>query len=312
MDKSVSRWDRSPAVEERVEQLMAELALADKIELVSGRLAVADDGTEPPRPPGVPRLALADSPAGIRLANPTLPDHRATALPAPIALAATWDPELARRYGHVLGAEAAATGHNIFLGPAIDIARAPRAGRTFESFGEDPLLQSRLAVPEIEAIQAQGVLACVKHYVVNNQEHRRSTIDVIVDDRTLHEIYLPPFAAAVQAGGAASVMGSYNRINGVYACEHPGVLTDILRDQLGFRGFVMSDFLATQSTTAAANSGLDWELGAKQLGPTAAGGRHQGRGRGCNARRDGAAHPASARRAGVGRAGDSRGSAPRA
>ncbi len=129
MDKSVSRWDQSPAVEERVEQLMAELALADKIELVSGRLAVADDGTEPPRPPGVPRLALADSPAGIRLANPTLPDHRATALPAPIALAATWDPELARRYGHVLGAEAAATGHNIFLGPAIDIAprRVPGA-----------------------------------------------------------------------------------------------------------------------------------------------------------------------------------------
>ena len=267
MDKPELRWDRSPAVEERVEQLVAQLTLAEKVALVSGRLAVEDDGSEPARPPGIPRLALADSPAGIRLANPMLGDYRATALPAPIALAATWDPDLARRYGRVLGAEAAITGHNIFLAPAVDIARAPRAGRTFESFGEDPLLQSRLAVAEIEAIQAQGVVACVKHYIVNNQEHRRSTIDVIVDERTLQEIYLPPFAAALQAGGAGSVMGSYNRINGVYACENPFVLTSILREQLGFRGFVMSDFLATQSTAAAANAGLDWELGAKMWGP---------------------------------------------
>ncbi|MFN8467686.1 MAG: glycoside hydrolase family 3 C-terminal domain-containing protein, partial [Caldilineaceae bacterium] len=267
MDIPVLRWDRSPAVEEKVEQLVAQLTLAEKVALVSGRLAVEDDGTEPERPTGLPRLALADSPAGIRLANPKLPDHRATALPAPLALAATWDPDLAHRYGRVLGAEAAMTGHNIFLGPAVDIARAPRAGRTFESFGEDPLLQSRLAVAEIEGIQAQGVVACVKHYIVNNQEHRRSTIDVIVDERTLQEIYLPPFAAAMQAGGAGSVMGSYNRINGVYACENPFVLTSILRDQLGFRGFVMSDFLATQSTAAAANAGLDWELGAKMWGP---------------------------------------------
>ncbi len=267
MDKPGLRWDRSPAVEERVEQLLAQLALEEKVALVSGRLAVEDDGSEPARPAGLPRLALADSPAGIRLANPRLGDYRATALPAPIALAATWDPDLARRYGSVLGAEAAITGHNIFLGPAVDIARAPRAGRTFESFGEDPLLQSRLAVAEIEAIQAQGVVACVKHYVVNNQEHRRSTIDVIVDERTLQEIYLPPFAAALQVGGAGSVMGSYNRINGVFACENPTVLTGILRDQWGFRGFVMSDFLATQSTAPSANAGLDWELGAKMWGP---------------------------------------------
>lgn len=261
------RWDQDSTVDRAVERVLAELTLEEKVALVSGRLAVEDDGTEPMRPQGIPRLALADSPAGIRLANPTLPDHRATALPAPIALAATWDLDLARRYGRVLGTEAATTGHNIFLGPAVDIARAPRAGRTFESFGEDPLLQSRLAVAEIEAIQAQGVAACVKHYVVNNQEHRRSTIDVIVDERTLQEIYLPPFAAALQAGGAGSVMGSYNRINGVYACENPTVLTSILRDQLGFRGFVMSDFLATQSTAPSADAGLDWELGAKMWGP---------------------------------------------
>lgn len=262
MSKATQRWDQSTAVEQEVEQLLQQMALDDKIDLVSGRLAIADDGSLPREVPGLPILALADGPAGIRLANPTLPDQRATALPAPIALAATWDPGLARRYGNVLGAEAAATGHNIYLGPAVDIARAPRAGRTFESYGEDPLLQSRLVASEIEAIQAHGVLACVKHFLANNQEHRRSTIDVVVDEQTLQEIYLPPFAAAVREGGAAAVMGSYNRINGVHACENRAVLTGILREQLGFRGFVMSDFLATQSTAASALAGLDWELGA--------------------------------------------------
>jgi beta-glucosidase len=253
-------------VDAAVEALLAQWTVEDKVNLVSGKLAVADDGTIPALPPGLPLLALADGPAGLRLANPTLPDHRATALPAPVALAATWDPALARHYGDVLGAEAAATGHTIFLGPAVDIARAPWGGRTFESFGEDPLLQSRLVAPEIEAIQAHGVIACVKHYLANNQEHRRSTIDVVVDERTLQEVYLPPFAAAIQAG-AGAVMGSYNRINGVYACENPLVLTEILRGQLGFRGFVMSDFLANPSTAASAEAGLDWELGAKMWGP---------------------------------------------
>jgi beta-glucosidase len=167
----------------------------------------------------------------------------------------------------VLGAEAKATGHNIFLGPAVDIARAPHGGRTFESFGEDPLLQSRLVAAEVAAVQAHGVLACVKHFLANNQEYRRSTTDVVVDERTPQEIYLPPFAAALGKGRAAAVMGSYNRLNGVYACENHTLLNGILREQWGFRGFVMSDFLANPSTTQSAEAGLDWELGAKMWGP---------------------------------------------
>lgn len=145
-------WNRSDAVDRQVERLLAQLTLEDKIDLVSGRLAVDDDGNVPALPDGLPLLALADGPGGIRVANPTYPAHRATALPAPIALAATWDPDLARRYGDVLGAESSATGHNILLAPAVDIARVPLGGRTFESFGEDPLLQARLVVPEVEAI----------------------------------------------------------------------------------------------------------------------------------------------------------------
>lgn len=260
-------WNESQAVDQQVERILAQWTLEEKIDLVSGRLAVFDDGNVPALPPGLPLLTLADGPGGIRVANPTLPDHRATALPAPIALAATWDPELARLYGDMLGAEAAATGHNIFLGPAVDIARAPLGGRTFESFGEDPLLQASLVGPEIQAIQSHAVLACIKHYILNNQEYLRNSIDVYVDQRTLQELYLPPFVAAVREGRVASAMGSYNRIDGVYACENRHILTELLRDQLGFRGFVMSDFLANASTASSALAGLDWELGAKMWGP---------------------------------------------
>ena len=267
MAEHIDRWNDSLAVDQQVEQLLTHLTLEDKINFVSGKLAVADDGTVPALPEDLPVLALADGPAGIRVANPALFDHRATALPAPIALAATWDPDLARRYGDVLGAEATATGHNIFLGPAVDIARAPLGGRTFESFGEDPLLQARLVAPEIRAIQAHAVVVCIKHYIVNNQEVQRNSIDVHVDERTLQEIYLPPFAAAVREGRVGAVMGSYNRINGTYACENQYTLTELLRGQLGFRGFVMSDFFATQSTAASAHAGLDWELGTKMWGP---------------------------------------------
>ena len=267
MSENTIIWNESEAVDQQVESILAQWTLEEKIDLVSGRLAVGDDGAVPSLPPGMPLLALADGPGGIRVANPTNLDHRATALPAPIALAATWDPELARLYGDILGAEAAATGHNIFLGPAVDIARAPLGGRTFESFGEDPLLQASLVGPEVQAIQSHQVLACIKHYIVNNQEYQRSSIDVRIDERTLQEIYLPPFAAAVCDGSVASVMGSYNRINGIYACENQHALTELLRDQLGFRGFVMSDYLANQSTAGSALAGLDWELGAKMWGP---------------------------------------------
>jgi len=253
------------ADERQIEELVQRLTLAQKIDLVSGQYAVSDAGEVPDVPAGLPRLYLADGPAGIRLNTVFGGEGQATALPAPIALAATWDPDLARAYGDVLGAEAADTGRNVFLGPAVDIARAPRGGRIFEAFGEDPLLGARLVALEVQAIQAHHVEACLKHYIANNQEYQRNTIDVRVDERTLHEIYLPAVAAAVRAG-LASVMASYNKINGVYACENRYTLTEILRQELGFQGWTMSDFMATQSTAGSANAGLDYELGLKWWG----------------------------------------------
>lgn len=254
-------WDTSAAVEARVEALLEQFSLEQKVDLVTGLVVIVyDRESDPPPPSPVPPFSITDGPNGVRVADRTVHEGRATALPAAIALAATWSLELAREYGDLLGAETAAHGHNVLLGPGVDIARAPWAGRTFESFGEDPHLQARLVVPEIEAIQRHRVQACLKHYVVNNQEYQRNSIDVRVDERALQEIYLPPFRAAVQEGRVASVMGSYNKINGVYACENPHTLTTVLREQLGFRGWVMSDFMGNQSTVESARAGLDWEL----------------------------------------------------
>ena len=258
-------WNESPAVDARVEELLAQLTPAEKV------LLVTDGGNQPaandPLPRrGLPLLRLADGPAGVRLNAQHPAAGQVTALPAPIGLAAAWDPALARRYGDLIGAEMVATGHTILLGPAVDTVRTPLAGRTFESFGEDPLLQARLVVAEIDAVQAHGVQVCIKHYLVNNKETQRSTIDVQVDERTLQEIYLPAYGAAIQQAGVAAVMASYNRLRGLYACEQPHLLTAILREQLGFRGWVMSDFMATQSTAASANAGLDYELGPRWWG----------------------------------------------
>ena len=260
-------WFASKNVESRVAALLGRMTQDDKLNLVSGNLTVDDSSHCPPLPDGLPELRLADGPAGLRIAGSQNNKLKSTALPAPIALAATWEPELARQYGDLLGQEAAVTGHNILLGPAVDIARAPLGGRTFESFGEDPLLQTRVVASEVAALQVHAVAACIKHYLVNNQEYKRNLIDVQVDERTLREIYLPPFVVAVQQGHVAAVMASYNRINGTYACENPFTLTKILRQELGFCGFVMSDFMAAMSTSPSALAGLEWELGTKMWGP---------------------------------------------
>jgi beta-glucosidase len=245
------RWFESPAVDARVEQLLAGLTLAQKIQLVT----TAPDS----KFDELPVLEQADGPSGVRRATLTEILGPSTAMPATIALAATWDENCARDYGDAVGAECAALGVHVLLGPGMDIARAPWSGRIFESVGEDALLASRLIAAYVPALQAHRVQACLKHYVVNNQEFRRNDCDVIVDDRTLHEVYLPPFEAGVHAG-AASVMGSYNRINGVFACENPHVLTTILRDRFGFRGWTVTDFMAVHGAVSGANAGLDREL----------------------------------------------------
>jgi beta-glucosidase len=254
-------WDRDQAAWDRATALRDQMTLEEKIELVTGDLGDWRFAfyNAPIERLGIPALTMADGPAGVRINDRAVHDGRSTALPAPIALAATWDPDQATRYGDVLGAEAFASGHNVQLAPAVDIARAPVGGRTFESFGEDPLLQARMVVPEILAMQQHPVHATIKHIVANNQEYQRFTVDIRVDERTLREIYLPPFEAAVREAHVAAAMGAFNKVNGVYSCENAAVLVDILKDEWGFRGWVMSDYDATWSTVASAGGGLDQE-----------------------------------------------------
>ena len=258
-EKSGADWD-SAATDERVEGILAQLSLEEKVAFVTGDLnwnfGFFAEGVQRL---GIPDIQMADGPAGVRINKGDVHGGKATSLPAPIALAATWDPAQASAYGTVIGVECRATDHNVSLGPAVDIARVPVGGRTFESFGEDPLLQSAIGVAVVRGIQDQGVQACAKHYAINNQEDHRSSVDAVIDERTMHELYLPPFEALVREGGVASMMGSFNRLNGDYACEHPQLLRDILRDDFGFRGWIMSDYGANHSTAEAANAGLDQE-----------------------------------------------------
>ena len=208
---------------------------------------------------GIPPLRFTDGPAGIRTSLP------ATALPAPVALAATFDPALARRFGDVMGREGIARNQDVLLSPMTNIVRVPQGGRNFETLGEDPLLAARIVGEEIRGIEGAGMIATVKHYAANNFERERQRVDVVVDARTLHEIYLPAFEAAAKAG-VGSVMCSYNRVNGVHACQHRALLTDELRTRFGFGGWVMTDWFAAHDTSALA-AGLDQEMPGFALGP---------------------------------------------
>src|SRR3954453_16280232 len=185
-----------------------------------------------------------------------------TVFPSGIAQAATWDPKIARRFGEALGQEAFAKGINVMLGPGMDMARIATNGRNFEYGGEDPLLTARTMTAAIQGIQSKQVLAEAKHYVLNDQEFDRNTVDVTVDDRTLHELYLAPFEAVVKDGHVGSIMCSYNLAFGHHVCENKDLLDGILRRQWGFDGFVTSDWGATHSTAPTANAGMDLEMNA--------------------------------------------------
>jgi beta-glucosidase len=202
---------------------------------------------------GIPALRLSDGPAGVRTGRP------ATALPAPVALAATFSPDLARRYGQTIGQDGRTFRQDVMLAPMVNIVRAPQAGRNFETLGEDPLVASRLVAAEIEGIQSEGLMATVKHFAENNQENARQSVSADVDARTMHEIELPGFEAAVKAH-VAGVMASYNKVNGTYASENVVLESDILRGAWGFEGFVMSDWGATHSAEPALAAGLDLEM----------------------------------------------------
>jgi beta-glucosidase len=208
---------------------------------------------------GIPALHMTNGPAGVGPGGAG-PQKPATAMPAPIAVAATWDPSLARSYGKLEAEETRSLGSQLFESPDVNIARVPQGGRVFESFGEDPWLDSRIAVADIEGIQSIGMLANVKHFVANNQESSRMSVDEIIPERALREIYMPTFEASIKEAHSASLMCAYPRVNGAFNCENAPLLNDVLKKQWGFNGFVISDWGATHSTVPSALNGLDAEM----------------------------------------------------
>lgn len=241
----------------RVDDLLARLTLDEKVSLLHGATdpeSLGQAGHVPGVPRlGIPPLRLADGPAGIRVRR------TATALPAPVMLAAAFDPGLARAYGRVIGREGRALGQDVLLSPMANLIRTPYAGRNFETFSEDPLLTADLVAEEIRGIQAEGLVATVKHFALNNQERDRTKVDVRAGEQTQHETELRAFEAAV-AAGAGAVMAAYNKVDGVHAAENATLLTAILRDRWGFDGWVMSDWNAAYTTGPALAAGLDMEM----------------------------------------------------
>jgi beta-glucosidase len=260
---------RAAASPAQVDQLIAAMTLDEKLALVQGWPGA---GSPPPTGGrnanvgyvpgvarlGIPSLTFTDGPAGVRMVNPP-PQNETTAMPAPVALAATFGSGQAREYGDVLGGDARARDQDVIFAPMANLVRVPQGGRNFETLGEDPLLMSRLIASETRGIQSKGTIATVKHLAENNQEDQRQTIDVKVDERTLHEMELPGFEAGVKAG-AGSVMCSYNSVNGHFACENPTLETGILRGEWGFKGFVVSDYGANHSAGPALEAGTDIEF----------------------------------------------------
>jgi beta-glucosidase len=250
--------DSTAPISQRVSELMSKMTLAQEIDLMTGESGSSYVGFIPAIGSlCIPALNLQDGPAGVGdgLTN-------VTQLPAPVDVAATWDPSAEQEYGQVIGSEQAAKGTTIDLGPTINIDRDPRWGRAFESIGEDPYLNGQLGAADIRGVQSTGTMAQVKHFAVYNQETNRNTSsdNAIVSTEAEQEIYFPAFQAAVQQGAASSVMCSYSTINGTPACQDPYTLSTVLRQQDGFTGFVTSDWGATHSTAASANAGLNMDM----------------------------------------------------
>ena len=252
-------WDDTTLTPtQRTDALLAAMTLTEKLQMLHGgancgHVGCVDGNTRL----GIPPIHLQDGPVGVGNGLTGV-----TQLPAPVAGAATWDTDLMRKYGEVIGSEHWGKDVNVSLAPTINIVRDPRWGRAFESFSEDPYLAGKIGAADILGIQSQGPMAQVKHYVAYNQETNRfNTADnVIVSDRALHEIYLPAFERAVKEGQVASAMCSYNLIGGVQACENGPLQIGILKGEIGFTGFITADWGATHSTVGSANGGLDIEM----------------------------------------------------
>lgn len=238
-------------IEQRVNSILSRMTLEEKIDYIGG---VNDFYIRPIPRLKIPELKMADGPLGVR--NYGL----STAYPGGTALAATWDPDLVELVGESIGREARARGVHIMLGPGLNIYRAPMAGRDFEYYGEDPYLASRMAVAWIRGVQSQGVMATAKHFAANNQEYDRHNVSSDVDERTLREIYLPAFEAAVREAHVGALMDSYNPLNGVHATQNGHLNSEIAKKDWGFDGVIMSDWGATYDGVAAAKNGLDLEM----------------------------------------------------
>ena len=252
-------------VEERVEDALARMTLEEKVGMTTAQSKFSSRGV--PRL-GIPEVWHTDGPHGIRPEvlwdewdQAGWTNDSCTAFPALVNLAATWDKEMSLLYGRSIGEEARYRKKDILLGPGINLCRTPLNGRNFEYMGEDPFLAGQMVVPYVKGVQENGVAACVKHYAVNNQEFQRTQSNSVVDDRTLYEIYLPAFKAAVVEGDAWAIMGSYNLYNGQFNCHNKKLLCDILKGEWGFDGVVVSDWGGCRVSEEAILYGLDIEMG---------------------------------------------------
>src|SRR5664279_5526431 len=237
---------------QRIQAVVGKMTLQEKIDYIGG----TGFATRPLPALGVPAFEMSDGPAGVR-SNSGFPS---TVYACGIALAASWNPQLASRVGAGIGKDARARGIHYMLGPGVNIYRAPMNGRNFEYFGEDPFLTSAMAVGYITGMQKTGVSATVKHYLGNNSEYLRHDSDSIIDERTAREIYLPAFEAAVKRGSVGSIMDSYNLIDGQHATQNGYFNIEVARKEWGFKGVLMSDWVSTYDGVAAANGGLDLEM----------------------------------------------------
>ena len=263
-----AKIDKSPdkTLEANIQSLIKQLTLEEKIYMLHANGIFSAGGIERLN---IPQIMTDDGPLGVRedvkegWGSANLTTDSATFFPNGSALAATWNPDLAYRHGHDMGEEARARGKNVMLAPAFNICRVPLCGRTYEYYSEDPFLNSRLAVQSVKGIQSQHVAACVKHFIVNNQEIERGRISVDVDERTLREIYMPAFKATITEGGAWTIMSAYNKLRDVYCSENDYLLDKVLKGEWKFKGMVISDWGGTHSTVNAANHGLDLEMGSR-------------------------------------------------
>ena len=257
--------DESLPLDVRVEDALSRMTLEEKVKILHAQSKFSSPGV--PRL-GIPEIWTTDGPHGIRPEvmwdewdQARWTNDSCVAFPALTCLAATWNEEMSALYGKVIGEEARYRDKDVLLGPGVNIYRTPLNGRNFEYMGEDPFLSSKMVVPYIQEVQKNGVAVCVKHYALNNQEAKRHEYDAVLDDRTLYEIYLPAFKAAVQEGGAWSIMGAYNLYKGQHLCHNQYMLNDILKGEWGFDGVVISDWGGTHDTDQAINNGLDLEFG---------------------------------------------------